>query len=72
MARNCPGCDKPMIDGQVFNGLLQCHWDCQDATRAKMGEHNAQDLINLRVNRRLAQDGIYPGHHLFVQLGGTE
>jgi hypothetical protein len=61
-----------MISGQQsFYGPLQCHWDCQEATRAKMGEENAQDLINLRVNRRLAQDGIVPGHHLFVALGGT-
>lgn len=71
--RICPGCNEPMISGkQSFFGPLQCHWDCQDATREKMGEHNAQDLINFRINARLAQDGIYPGHHLFKQLGGTE
>lgn len=69
---NCPGCNQPMIDGQTFNGLLKCHWDCTEATRAKMGNRNADDLINLRINRRLAQDGIVPGHHLFKQLGGTE
>lgn len=69
---NCPGCNQPMINGQTFNGLLQCHWDCSDATREKMGDRNADDLINLRINRRLAQDGIVPGHHLFEQLGGTE
>lgn len=69
----CPGCGEEMISGkQVFNGLLQCHWDCTDATREKMGQRNADDLIALRINRRLAQDGIYPGHHLFEALGGTE
>lgn len=69
---NCPGCNLPMINGQIFNGLLKCHWDCQDVVREKMGERNAQDLINFRINARLAQDGIVPGHHLFKQLGGTE
>ena len=73
MSRLCPGCGEPMIQyQQVFNGLLQCHWDCTDATRAKMGDRNADDLIALRINRRLAQDGITPGHHLFETLGGIE
>ena len=67
---NCPGCGKEMIDGQVFNGLLKCHWDCTDATRAKMGDRNADDLTQYRINARLAQDGIYPGHRLFTTLGG--
>jgi hypothetical protein len=71
-SRECPGCNKPMINGQTFNGLLQCHWDCQDVVKEKMGQHNADDLIKLRINRRLAQDNIYPGHHLFEALGGTE
>jgi hypothetical protein len=67
---NCPGCEQPMIDGQTFNGLLQCHWDCTDATRAKMGNRNADDLIQLRINARLARDGVNSTHRLFEQLGG--
>ena len=67
---NCPGCNKPMIDGQVFNGLLKCHWDCQDVVRKNMGDRNADDLIQYRINARLAQDGITPDHHLFEKLGG--
>jgi len=67
---NCPGCEKPMVDGQIFNGLLKCHWDCTEATREKMGERNADDLIQLRINARLAEDGVVPGHRLFAQLGG--
>lgn len=67
---NCPGCDKPMIDGQIFNGLLKCHWDCQDIVRSKMGERNTNDLIQYRINERLARDGITKGHHLFETLGG--
>lgn len=70
MSRTCPGCDKPMLDGQVFNGLLKCHWDCQEATRAKMGDKVADDLIQYNINKRLAQEGIVPGHHLFERLGG--
>lgn len=54
-----------MIDGQIFNGLLKCHWDCQDKVRAQMGERNADDLIQFRINKRLAMDGITPEHHLF-------
>lgn len=67
---NCPGCDKPMIDGQAFNGLLQCHWDCQDVVRKNMGEKNADDLIQLRINNRLFKDGITPAHPAFERLGG--
>lgn len=67
---NCPGCKLPMIDGQAFNGLLKCHWDCQDIVREQMGEENANDLIQMRVNARLAADGIGPWHHLFEKLGG--
>lgn len=69
---NCPGCNKPMIDGQVFNGLLKCHWDCQEVVRADMGDQNADDLIQFRINKRLALDGVHPGHHLFEKLGGKE
>lgn len=68
--RNCPGCKLPMLNGQQFNGLLQCHWDCQDKVRAAMGDQNADDLIQSRINKRLAVDGITPGHRLFETLGG--
>jgi hypothetical protein len=59
-----------MIDGQIFNGLLKCHWDCQDKVRSQMGDRNADDLIQFRINKRLAMDGITPEHHLFEKLGG--
>lgn len=30
----CPACDKPMVDGQAFNGLYGCHWGaCADKMR---------------------------------------
>lgn len=29
----CPGCNQPMVDGQAFNGLYGCHWDCADKVR---------------------------------------
>ena len=67
---NCPGCNQPMVDGQTFNGLLKCHWDCTDATREKMGQQNADDLIQLRINARLLQDGVDQSHRLFTALGG--
>jgi hypothetical protein len=67
---NCPGCNLPMIDGQVFNGLLKCHWDCQDKVRENMGDQNADDLIQFRINKRLAMDGVTPDHPLFAKLGG--
>jgi hypothetical protein len=70
-SRECPGCNKPMLDGQTFNGLLQCHWDCQDIVKEKMGQQNADDLIQFRINARLAQDGIDSGHRLFKLLGGS-
>lgn len=66
----CPDCKKPMIDGQVFNGLLKCHWDCQEKVREDVGERNADDLIQLRINKRLAMDGITCDHPLFAKLGG--
>lgn len=65
---NCPGCNKPMIDGQAFNGLLKCHWDCQDIVRTNMGEANAFELIKHRADVRLRQDGLFPGHHLYDKL----
>lgn len=68
----CPGCNKEMIyDGKnVFNGLLKCHWDCSDVVRQKMGDQNADDLIQYRINERLLQDGIDRNHRLFNTLGG--
>lgn len=68
--RECPGCNQPMIDGQIFNGLLKCHWDCQDKVREAMGEENADDLIQFRINKRLAMARITPDHRLFEKLGG--
>jgi len=64
----CPGCNLPMIDGQVFNGLLKCHWDCTDVVLTNMGEANAFELIKHRADVRLRQDGLYPGHHLYDKL----
>ncbi|QNO00336.1 hypothetical protein QGX21_gp081 [Pseudomonas phage phiPsa315] len=68
---DCPGCNKPMIDGQVFNGLLKCHWDCQDVVREKMGERNANDLIQYRIDARLRLEGLDESHHLWKKLGGS-
>jgi hypothetical protein len=70
MTAICPGCEKPMVyDGiTVFNGLLKCHWDCTDATKSKMGETNANDLVLLRVKARLAQDGLFPGHPVYDKM----
>lgn len=67
---NCPGCELPMIDGQVFNGLLKCHWDCQEVVRKKMGEENANDLIQSRINQRLRMEGLDENHRLWTTLGG--
>ncbi|AMR57388.1 hypothetical protein vB_PsyM_KIL3b_0142 [Pseudomonas phage vB_PsyM_KIL3b] len=66
----CPGCDKPMIDGQVFNGLLKCHWDCTESAREFLGQDNADAIIQMRINKRLAMDGIISSHPLFERLGG--
>lgn len=68
---NCLGCDQPMIDGQVFNGLLKCHWDCTDATRQKLGEVVADELVQQRINMRLIKDGLSPAHPLWKKLGGS-
>lgn len=71
MENTCPGCGEVMIPHvQWFYGPLGCHLECKDLTIKKMGERNARDLEQFRVNARLAQDGIVPGHHLFGQLGG--
>lgn len=70
MMSNCPGCNLPMVDGQAFNGLLKCHWDCQDVVRKNMGEQNADDLIQLRINERLRMEGLDPQHRLWKTLGG--
>lgn len=70
--RTCPGCKEPMINNeQVFNGLLQCHWDCSDVVRAQMGEQNADDLIQLRIDNRLRMEGLDSNHHLWKVLGGS-
>lgn len=68
---NCPGCNLPLIDGQAMNGLLKCHWDCQEATKKALGEENAAAIVQSNINTRLAQDGITKGHHLFEKLGGS-
>lgn len=69
--RICPGCEQPMITGkQLFNGILQCHWDCTDATRDKMGHAEADEFADNRIKMRLAQDGIFKGHPLYEKLGG--
>ena len=68
---NCPGCEKPMIDGQAFNGLLKCHWDCQDVVRTKIGNAEADAIIQRNTDRALLQQGIGPSHHLWKTLGGT-
>jgi len=51
--------------------LLKCHWDCTDAVREKMGDQNANDLMQLRINERLRQEGLYPGHRLWQVCGGS-
>ena len=28
----CTVCDKPMVDGQAFNGLRRAHWDCAESS----------------------------------------
>lgn len=68
--KNCPGCNQPMIDGQTFDGLLKCHWDCRDVVRSNMGDQNADDLIQLRINERLRSEGIREGSHLWKVCGG--
>jgi len=68
---DCLGCSKPMIDGQVFNGLLKCHWDCTEATRQKLGEVAADELVQQRINMRLIKDGLSPAHPLWKRLGGS-
>lgn len=44
--------------------------DCQEVVRKNMGERNADDLIQLRINARLLQEGVDHNHRLFSQLGG--
>lgn len=67
----CPGCEKEMIPNvQWFYGPLGCHLECKELTIKKMGERNARDLEQFRINARLEKDGIVRGHHLFEQLGG--
>lgn len=65
---NCPGCNKPMLDGQPMNGLLKCHWDCSDKVRKSMGDENANELIRSRTDARLRQEGLFPGHPMYEKL----
>lgn len=67
----CLGCGEKMVDGQVFNGLLKCHWGCTDATREKLGQASADVLIQQRIDNRLIQDGLSPAHPLWKKLGGS-
>lgn len=41
----CPGCDLPMVDGQVFNGLYACHWDCTEKVRNLESDQRAEQII---------------------------
>ena len=70
MHKLCPGCNKPMIDGQAFNGLLKCHWDCQDVVREQMGQEEADALIQKNINLALLNQGITPANPMFERLGG--
>lgn len=70
MATNCPGCNKPMIDCQAFNGLLKCHWDCQDIVREKIGQDEADAMIQRNINLALLNQGITPANPMFERLGG--
>lgn len=67
----CPGCQQPMVDGQVFNGLLKCHWDCTDKTRAALGEAVAAQVEQNRVDARLRADGLTPDMASWKRLGGS-
>lgn len=66
----CLGCGEKMVDGQVFNGLLKCHWDCTQATREKLGQA-ADAIIQQRIDNRLIKDGLSPAHPLWKKLGGS-
>lgn len=67
----CPGCNKPMVDGQVFNGLLRCHWDCTDATRKRLGETKAAVLEQQRIDAKLTESGLIPSDPAWKRLGGS-
>lgn len=71
MSRTCPGCEQPMLDGQVFNGLLGCHWDCSDKTREVMGEQQAKALEQARVDSSLRANGLSPSDPTWKRLGGS-
>lgn len=36
----CPGCNLPMLNGQMFNGMWGCHWDCTDKVREQERRDN--------------------------------
>lgn len=67
----CIGCGEKMVDGQALNGLLKCHWDCTDSTREKLGQQEADEIIQKRIDMRLIQDGLSPAHPLWKKLGGS-
>lgn len=71
MSLLCPGCNQPMKEGQVFNGLLKCHWDCSDKTREVMGQEQAKALEQARVDARLRADGLCPTDPTWKRLGGS-
>lgn len=71
MSLTCPGCNQPMVDGQTFNGLLKCHWDCTDKTRAVLGDAVADELTQQRVNAKLRADGLTPQDPAWKRLGGS-
>lgn len=61
----CPGCNLEMKDGQACNGLLKCHWDCQDIVKKQDGAYDR--AVNAAIVR-LAYDGITPSHPLYSRM----
>ena len=52
-------------------GVTVCkEWLTFEGFFSDMGERNADDLIQFRINKRLAMDGITCDHPLFAKLGG--
>lgn len=67
----CIGCGEETKTGQALNGLLKCHWDCTDVVRSVMGQQEADDMIQQRVDKRLRMEGLDPTHRLWKTLGGS-
>lgn len=67
----CIGCGEKMVDGQALNSLLKCHWDCTESTREKLGQQEADEIIQKRIDMRLLKDGLSPAHPLWKKLGGS-